>query len=131
MEELITELAEASAMLKEAVLNKADNLDEETKRNIELVKRVKMEVSVFAQIISGRFGNCNAKLACNIGNEPDRTFEMSLLAGEVLVHCPGWYREKEPGWKFLDEIILVDAKEIAVCLIEMNQREEDIRIELA
>jgi len=131
MEDLITELTEASAKLKETVLNKTDNLDEETKGNIELVKRVKMEVSVFAQILSGRFGSCNAKLSCNIGNEPYRTFEMSLLGGEVLVHCPGWCREKEPGWKFLDEITLNDAKEIAACLIEMSKREEDIRIELA
>lgn len=130
MEDLMKELAEASAKLKETVLNKADNLDEEIKGNIELVKRVKMDVSILAQILSGRFCGCNAKLACDIGNKLGRTFEISLFGGEVLVHCPEWYREREFDWKFLDETTLDDIKEIKRCLIEMRSREDNIRIGL-
>lgn len=126
------ELAEASARLKETVLNKADNLDEKIKENIELIKRVRMDVSILAQILSGRFGSCNAKLSCDIGDKRGRIFEIMLFgSGEVLVHCPEWWNSDEKfGWKFLDEITLDDAKEIAACLIEISKKEDDIRMEL-
>ena len=131
MEGLMTELAEATARLKETVLNKADDLDEETKENIELIKRVKMDISILAQILCGKFGNCNAKLACGIGDEPEITFEIMLHGGEIFVHCPDWRNDRGDAWTHISEVNLEEAKEIAECLIEISKKEDDIRMELA
>lgn len=131
MDNIKRELSEASIKIKKIVTEKAGNVDKETSENIELVQQIRADVLMFAQILSNRFSNCNAKLTCDMGNKLGRYFEIMLIGGEVVVHCPSWYSEGKFGHKFLDEIILDDAKEIAECIIEMSNREDDIRIGLA
>ncbi len=129
MEDLMKELAGASAKLKELVLNKADNLDEKTKENIELIKRVKLEVSILAEILCNKFGRCNAKISCDTGNRCG-PFEIAVSGVEILVHCPGWDDDGKFSWAVLNEIDLDEAIKIAEYLIEMSKNEENIQMRL-
>ncbi len=129
MRNLTKELSEVSAKLKESVSNKAHNLDEKTTEHIELIKSVKLEVSILAEILCAEFGRCNAKISCDTGSRCG-PFEIMLSGAEIFVHCPGWDDEGKNSWATLNEINLNEAIEIAEYLIEMNKNEKNIQTRL-
>lgn len=123
------ELAEVSARLKDAVIESGENVDEETLKNIELIKRVKLEVSIYAEILCARFGRCNAKISCDTGSRAG-PFEIMVSGAEVLIHCPGWDEDGKSRWAVLNEIDLNEAIEIAEYLIEMSKNKKNIQMRL-